>query len=774
MKKLFSGIITLAVMMIMLCVPTSAINRTTVLNYSGENYYDKAYDVLDLVNEERRRLGLNELTMDEELLAAAMERAAETAINYSHERPNGDGCFTINSKMGGENITYGQVTARGAYTSWKNSPGHYQNMTLKDWKSVGIGCFKNNETYYWVQVFSMLEAEPIKKPANKTVYKSKLSRDEFVDIEWQSMILHPYDENSDLFRLETLPTNFYLEYRKEKEVHLVNTNKKSGGFNLLLDDSKIAYSSSRPGIVSVQADGTLKALDIGSSVITAKYLGRTLGRTVTTYYNINDLTGPEELIMEPSTKKKISFKHKETKKEVNNYIKWESLNPEIATVDQSGNVTAISEGRATIQRTYKPTNSFMGLTSIWVKKDEVPQSVKIETTNDKLYMGTTIYMSAKVYPVRADQKVTWRIANPKIASVDQDGRVTGKSIGSTWIYAKTINGKEARYLIKVTDQPESIEITGDKIYLTRNGSMSIHAVVYPHEANQSVTWRIGNPKVAKIHQNGLIDAVGEGMTWLYAKTINGLEDKVLVKVMKDPKSVNLNFSDKIISSGKTVQFKAVVNPSDAVPQVYWRSDNPNVARIDQNGKVTAVKQGTTWIYATTVNGLQAKALIKVLPKPTDVILNYNKKIVTVDRTTQFKASVYPVIANQSVTWRTGNSKIATVDKFGKVTAKAEGMTWLYAKTTNGIEKKALVKVIPQPKHVTLSSEKLTLKAGATISLKATVNPVNANQSVTWRTGNPKVAVIDKNGKIIAKAKGSTYAYAKTINGKETKCLLIVK
>lgn len=66
--------------------------------------------------------------------------------------------------------------------------------------------------------------------------------------------------------------------------------------------------------------------------------------------------------------------------------------------------------------------------------------------------------------------------------------------------------------------------------------------------------------------------------------------------MKDPKSVNLNFSDKIISSGKTVQFKAVVNPSDAVPQVYWRSDNPNVARIDQNGKVTAVKQGTTWIY----------------------------------------------------------------------------------------------------------------------------------------------------------------------------------
>lgn len=102
------------------------------------------------------------------------------------------------------------------------------------------------------------------------------------------------------------------------------------------------------------------------------------------------------------------------------------------------------------------------------------------------------------------------------------------------------------------------------------------------------------------------------------------------------------------------------------------------------------------------------------------------------------------------------------------------MTWLYAKTTNGIEKKALVKVIPQPKHVTLSSEKLTLKAGATINLKATVNPVNANQSVTWRTGNPKVAVIDKNGKIIAKAKGSTYAYAKTINGKETKCLLIVK
>lgn len=160
--------------------------------------------------------------------------------------------------------------------------------------------------------------------------------------------------------------------------------------------------------------------------------------------------------------------------------------------------------------------------------------------------------------------------------------------------------------------------------------------------------------------------------------------------MKDPKSVNLNFSDEIISSGKTVQFKAVVNPSDAVPQVYWRSDNPNVARIDQNGKVTAVKQGTTWIYATTVNGLQAKAFIKVLPKPTDVILNYNKKIVTVGRTTQFKASVYPVKANQAVTWRTGNPKVAVIDKNGKIIAKAKGSTYAYAKTINGKETKCLL------------------------------------------------------------------------------------
>ena len=62
----------------------------------------------------------------------------------------------------------------------------------------------------------MLEAEPIKEPANKTVYKSKLSRDEFVDIEWQSMILHPYDENSDLFRLETLPTNFFGIWERKR------------------------------------------------------------------------------------------------------------------------------------------------------------------------------------------------------------------------------------------------------------------------------------------------------------------------------------------------------------------------------------------------------------------------------------------------------------------------------------------------------------------------------------------------------------------------------
>lgn len=121
--------------------------------------YDSAYAILESLNSYRRSQGLSELVMDEDMLDAAMQRAAEIAVYYSHDRPDGSSCFTIfPSKFEygykRENIAVGQTSANEVMTGWKNSPGHNENMLAEDNSSAGIGSFVDNDGLrYWVQIF---------------------------------------------------------------------------------------------------------------------------------------------------------------------------------------------------------------------------------------------------------------------------------------------------------------------------------------------------------------------------------------------------------------------------------------------------------------------------------------------------------------------------------------------------------------------------------------------------------------------------------------------
>lgn len=102
------------------------------------------------------------LTLDNDLCVAACVRAVEMAYSkkYSHTRPNGSNCFSVVDEMGisywmaGENIANGQTSANSVSRSWKNSQGHYENMIKPDFSKIGIGVFKLDGGYYWVQLFT--------------------------------------------------------------------------------------------------------------------------------------------------------------------------------------------------------------------------------------------------------------------------------------------------------------------------------------------------------------------------------------------------------------------------------------------------------------------------------------------------------------------------------------------------------------------------------------------------------------------------------------------
>lgn len=125
------------------------------LTYS-EKY---AKEVVDLINEERAKVGAAPLAANDTLNEVAKVRAKEIATYFSHTRPDGSSCFSaieglnIRWKALGENIAGGFDEPARVMNAWMHSEGHRSNILNKSFESVGVACYNYNGSYYWVQFF---------------------------------------------------------------------------------------------------------------------------------------------------------------------------------------------------------------------------------------------------------------------------------------------------------------------------------------------------------------------------------------------------------------------------------------------------------------------------------------------------------------------------------------------------------------------------------------------------------------------------------------------
>lgn len=123
---------------------------------------------LKKLNSLRKKKGLSTVKVDKSLQKAAELRAAELTVRYAHGRPNGKMPASITKKIKAENIAIDHEEAGDVYTVWKNSRGHYQNMTRKNVKSVGICCLEYQGRTYWVNVFGTSRSKTVKLSGRKT------------------------------------------------------------------------------------------------------------------------------------------------------------------------------------------------------------------------------------------------------------------------------------------------------------------------------------------------------------------------------------------------------------------------------------------------------------------------------------------------------------------------------------------------------------------------------------------------------------------------------
>lgn len=169
-RKIKYWIILVFTVFLTLCPAQRAEASTGTVPVTGTCDYSRAYKVIGLVNKERKKKGKSSLKMDKDLMKAAMLRAAECSVSFSHTRPNGKSCFTVCEKSYGENIAYGyymMTEPKEVVESWMDSAEHRKNILGTDYKSIGVGCFSKDGYCYWVQCFGITKAHTGKLPETK-------------------------------------------------------------------------------------------------------------------------------------------------------------------------------------------------------------------------------------------------------------------------------------------------------------------------------------------------------------------------------------------------------------------------------------------------------------------------------------------------------------------------------------------------------------------------------------------------------------------------------
>lgn len=208
----------------------------------------------------------------------------------------------------------------------------------------------------------------------------------------------------------------------------------------------------------------------------------------------------------------------------------------------------------------------------------------------------------------------------------------------------------------------------------------------------------------------------------------------------------------------------------------WTSSKKSVATVDKNGKITATsKEGTAVITVTLASEKTAKVTVTVKMIRTTKLTKVPK---TLSLTTGKKYTLKPVVtpsnSQEKVTYKSSNTKIATVSSTGVITAKKVGKVTI---TVQSGKQKATVtltvKKAPALKAIKNVPTKKTITKGKTYTLKPQLYPSGAIAKITYTTSNKSIATVDSKGKITAKKKGTAVITVKA--GKFTaKCKVTVK
>lgn len=419
----------------------------------------------------------------------------------------------------------------------------------------------------------------------------------------------------------------------------------------------VTWSSSNTDVATVDEYGTVTAIALGTATITANAGGYKAECSVTVQVPLSislNMTSVELLVAERVFLKASTSPIEDAP------VTWASSNTNIATVDETGKVTAISVGEATISA------SFEGKTA----------DCHIHITQGSYYQrinNTDLLTSGHYLIVYEDGRVAFNgglealdVAKNTIpvnkGTIQQSANLNAAAFyyNSSDNSIKSSNG----YYIGQTSDANGLK--------TSETSDFINSVSFSGN-NVSIVSNCG--PVLRFNHN-----TGQNRFRFYkTSSFTFLKDIQLYKLFFDDSfvcasGISINKASATLNIGESITIVATVSPSNASnSSIIWSSDNSDVASVDGNGTITAFSSGTTTITAT-VGDYYDECSITVNSIPaTSIALNKTNATINVGQSITLTATVTPPNANNgTVAWSSNNIEVASVDNSGCVTAIAKG------------------------------------------------------------------------------------------------------
>ena len=265
----------------------------------------------------------------------------------------------------------------------------------------------------------------------------------------------------------------------------------------------------------------------------------------------------------------------------------------------------------TTEAVTEPTTEAVTEPTTVPKPTTVPTGIKLNKTD--IILGTTESYALSTTVTNGNlSQVTFSTGNKKIATVDENGKITAVGVGTSKITAKTYNGKTASCTVTVKKLADSITLNKTSITLGVGEKYDLNSSIPNNTAAYYRLYYSDNTAIAPVQKaGGLVTAKTVGTTTIRCKLNNGKEATCKVTVKSAPSRVTVSDKSATLKVGQSKTLKATLNNNAYSYRSTWTSSNTYVATVNSTGKISAKSQGTATITYKTYNGKTASCKLTV-------------------------------------------------------------------------------------------------------------------------------------------------------------------